>query len=209
MNIILQSHIFGPLQNNTYLLADPESHMAVIIDPAQGSHLLIDQLKQMGVTLKAIWITHAHFDHIFAVKSFLLSFPDTKVALHPLDFDLWEKGGGSLDFGYSFNIDVQPQLFLSHGQKITLGNLVIEVRHTPGHTPGHVIFYLPELHTAFTGDLIFYHSIGRTDFEGGDFEQLIQSIHTQLFTLPAQTRLLCGHGPETSVQEEMTNNPFV
>lgn len=209
MDIILQSHIFGPLHNNTYFLVDPENRMAVIIDPAQGSHLLIDQIKQMGVALNAIWITHAHFDHFFGIQSFLLSFPDAQVALHPLDLDLWREGGGSHDFGFSFKSDVHPQLFLIHGQKLTIGNLMIEVRHTPGHTPGHVIFYLPTMGTAFTGDLIFYHSIGRSDLRGGDSDQLIQSIHTQLFTLPANTRLLCGHGPETSVQEEMLNNPFV
>ena len=209
MDIILQSHIFGPMKNNTYLLADPVSGMAIIIDPAQGSHLLIDQLKQMGVTLNTIWITHAHFDHFCDIQSFLLSFPDAQVALHPLDLDLWEQGGGAYDLGFSFNTDIHPQLFLTNGQKLTIGNMMVEVRHTPGHTPGHVIFYLPAMKTAFTGDLIFYHSIGRSDLQGGDFDQLIQSIHTQLFSLPAQTRLLCGHGPETSVQEEMLNNPFV
>ncbi|HKJ26647.1 MAG TPA: MBL fold metallo-hydrolase, partial [Anaerolineales bacterium] len=103
----------------------------------------------------------------------------------------------------------KPTISLAHGQSLTLGAHTFEVRHTPGHTPGHVVFYAREDATLFCGDVIFRGSIGRTDLPRGDFNTLIESIRTQVFTLPDETLLLNGHGPETTVGYEKANNPFL
>jgi glyoxylase-like metal-dependent hydrolase (beta-lactamase superfamily II) len=107
------------------------------------------------------------------------------------------------------DIPGDPDLILKSGEKISLGESEIEVRHTPGHTPGSVTFYIQKLHAAFVGDLIFHRSIGRTDLDGGSFHTLKNSVKTQIFTLPEETTLFPGHGPATTVKEEMETNPFV
>ena len=100
-------------------------------------------------------------------------------------------------------------MLLAHRQALTIGETLVEVRHTPGHTPGHVVFYVPSEGVVFCGDLIFYGSVGRTDLPGGNHRQLIDSIQTQILSLPPQTHLLSGHGPETTVGDEIAANPFL
>ena len=100
-------------------------------------------------------------------------------------------------------------MLLAHRQSLTIGEILVEVRHTPGHTPGHVVFYAPSAGVVFCGDLIFYGSVGRTDLPGGNHRQLIESIQAQILSLPPQTRLFSGHGPETTVGDEIANNPFL
>jgi len=131
------------------------------------------------------------------------------VALHPADHVLWRAEGGAPLFGFRIDPGPEPTVDLYQGQRLTLGETQIEVRHTPGHTPGHCIFLAPRDGLCFCGDLIFQGGIGRTDLPGGDLDQLVQSIRTQVFTLPDTTRLLSGHGPETTVGQEKRNNPFV
>jgi hydroxyacylglutathione hydrolase len=131
------------------------------------------------------------------------------VALHPLDKPLWKLGGGAPWFGLQVEPGPEPSIALVHGQELVIGDNQFEVRHVPGHTPGHVIFYCAAQALAFVGDVIFQGGIGRTDFPGGSFQQLMQSLKQQVLTLPAETRLLSGHGPETSVGTERETNPFL
>ena len=105
--------------------------------------------------------------------------------------------------GFSLDPGPAPSMHLNHGQTLQVGSIKVKVLHTPGHTPGHVVFYCKELDAVMCGDLIFFHGIGRTDIDGGNFDQLITSIQNQIFTLPCKTRLLSGHGPETTIEEEM------
>ena len=206
----IQTYTIGQIENNTYVLTDPESQKAVVIDPAAGIETVIADLNTQKLALAAIWITHAHFDHIAGVSSLLSTFGnDIPVYLHPDDLPLWNAGGGAGDFGFDFDPKAQPSASFFDGQHISFGALTLEVRHTPGHSPGHVILYCQTMKTAFCGDLIFYHSVGRTDLPYSDSNALIQSIHQQIFTLPDATTLLCGHGPATSVGEERRNNPFL
>jgi glyoxylase-like metal-dependent hydrolase (beta-lactamase superfamily II) len=132
-----------------------------------------------------------------------------QIGLHAADLDLWKQGGGARFFGMEIEPGPKPTLFFTHAQKLFLGTATLEVRHTPGHTPGHVIFYAAENGIVFCGDLIFNHGIGRSDLPGGDQIELLNSIRTQVLTLPPQTRLLSGHGPETTVGEETVENPFL
>lgn len=210
MSLEIISFTLGPLENNTYLVGDPASGAAIIVDPAFGSQTVVREAASRGWTLQAIWLTHAHFDHIGGIPEVLgeLATP-LPIALHPADLPLWQRSGGAELFGMRLEPMPEPTFHLAHQQILNLGGETVEVRYAPGHTPGHVVFYLQSSNTALCGDLIFYHSVGRTDLPGGSHSLLIRSIQEQIFTLPPKTRLLSGHGPETTVEEEQMNNPFL
>lgn len=199
----------GPLDNNTYLLADSDQKVAVVVDPSFGSQAVLDEVAMRGWSLRQIWLTHAHFDHLAGVYEIEADYqPALPVGLHPADLPLWENRGDADQFGLTLDPGPRPTLWFEHGQHLSLGNEVIEVRHVPGHTPGHVAFY----HASgilWVGDLIFKNSVGRTDLAGGNFDVLLASIRSQVFSLPDATRLLPGHGPETNVGAERAGNPFV
>ena len=210
MTLTIKTFVLGPLQNNTYLIVDKTSNYATIIDPSIGSNFLIDEINSNKLVLKYIWVTHAHFDHFAGAENLARAFnPQIPIALHSSDISLWSEGGGAKQFGYDFKPGPLPKILLTDKQIISLGNSQFEVRHTPGHSQGHVVFYCENENVAFCGDLIFYHSIGRTDLPSSNSNALYKSIYEKIFTLPDKTRLLCGHGPPTTVIEEKTNNPFL
>ena len=204
------SFTLGPAQTNAYLVADSETKDAAVIDPAWDGHLILEAARQRGWRIAHLWYTHAHFDHIGGAGAIADSLnPLPLVALHPNDHVLWRAGGGGAFFGFDIDPGPEPTIDFYQGQILRLGSVELEVRFTPGHTPGHCILYVPSIGISFCGDVIFAGSVGRTDLPGGSWEQLEQSIKTQVFTLPDETRLLSGHGPETTVGEEKINNPFV
>jgi len=210
MSMIIKSFILGPIQNNTYLVADEETGHAAIVDPAAPSKEISSYIEKHGWKLKYIWITHAHFDHIGGVKWFQsLNEIPVPVAMHPLDMDLWKDGGGSKNFGFDFNSGSEPDFLIQDHQIIKLGDIAFEVLHTPGHTRGHVTFASKQDRVAFCGDLIFLHGIGRSDLDDSDEDDLYTSIREKIFTLPDDTILYPGHGPQTIVKEEKENNPFL
>ncbi|HKY54495.1 MAG TPA: MBL fold metallo-hydrolase [Anaerolineales bacterium] len=204
------SFTLGPAQTNAYLVADSETKEAAVIDPAWDGHLILDAAQKRGWRIGHLWYTHAHFDHIGGAGAIADALnPLPLVALHPNDHVLWRAGGGGAFFGFDIDPGPEPTIDFTHGQVLRLGNIEFEVRFTPGHTPGHCILYVSQADMCFCGDLIFAGSVGRTDLPGGNWEQLEESIKTQVFTLPDDTRLLSGHGPETTVGEEKRSNPFV
>lgn len=210
MTLEIVSFKLGPMQNNSYLLADVDTRTVVCIDPSFGSHVILNRIRQEDWTLTEIWITHAHFDHYIGVTPLVEAFqPGIKLGLHKDDLDLWEKGGEAAGLGVSIDVKAEPSFFFSHQQVLNVGDHHVEVRHTPGHTPGHVSFYTPDLSTLFCGDLIFYQSIGRTDMSYSSTEAIMHSINTQVLTLPEETKLLSGHGQETTVKYEKLHNPFL
>ena len=210
MSLSIYTYILGPLENNTYVVADSDSLEAAIIDPSFESETILEDIRHKGLKLTRIWLTHAHFDHFVGVgpinSNLAIPLP---VGLHSGDVNLWRHGGGADAFGLRIQPLEEPAIHFYHCQILKLGNLRFEVRHTPGHTRGHVVFYVEEASVVFCGDLIFRHSIGRTDLDGGDQVTLLRSIQTQILTLPPKTRLLSGHGPETTVAEESAENPFL
>ena len=204
------SFTLGPAQTNAYLVADSETKEAAVIDPAWDGHLILEAAQKRGWRIAHLWYTHAHFDHIGGAGAIADALnPLPLVALHPNDHVLWRAGGGGAIFGYDIDPGPEPTIDFSQGQILRLGSVEFEVRFTPGHTPGHCILYVYTLHICFCGDLIFAGSVGRTDLPGGNWEQLANSIKTQVYSMPDETRLLSGHGPETTVGEEKRNNPFV
>ena len=200
----------GPAVTNAYLVADPETKEAVVIDPAWDGQIILEAAGQRGWRIAHLWYTHAHFDHIGGAGAIADALnPLPLVALHPNDHVLWRAGGGGAVFGFDIDPGPEPTIDFYQGQILRLGSVEFEVRFTPGHTPGHCILYVASEKVCFCGDLIFAGSVGRTDLPGGNWEQLVESIKTQVFTMPDETRLLSGHGPGTTVGEEKRNNPFV
>lgn len=204
------SFTLGPAQTNAYLVADSETKEAAVIDPAWDGPVILAEAQKRGWRIAHLWYTHAHFDHIGGAGAIADALnPLPLVALHPNDHVLWRAGGGGALFGFDIDPGPEPTIDFSQGQILRLGSVEFEVRFTPGHTPGHCIFYIPSAGICFCGDLIFAGSVGRTDLPGASWDQLVESIRAQIFTLPDETRLLAGHGPATTVGEEKRSNPFV
>jgi len=200
----------GPAVTNAYLVADSETMEAAVIDPAWDGQIILEAARQRGWRIAHLWYTHAHFDHIGGAGAIADALnPLPLVALHPNDHVLWRAGGGGAVFGFDIDPGPEPTIDFYQGQIMRLGNVEFEVRFTPGHTLGHCILYVPSEKVCFCGDLIFAGSVGRTDLPGGNWEQLVESIKTQVFTMPDDTRLMSGHGPGTTVGEEKRKNPFV
>jgi hydroxyacylglutathione hydrolase len=202
--------VLGPVETNAYLVADTESGDAVVVDPAWDGAFIVEHAVQRGWQIRQFWLTHAHFDHFGGAAG--LAKPGDQPpqgALHPLDLSLWQAQGGAPLFGLHIDPGPRPEIALEHGQKLHVGEFTFEVRHAPGHTPGHVVFYCPARGVVFCGDVIFQGSIGRTDLPGGNYRTLIESIRTQILSLPDETLLFSGHGPETTVGDERATNPFL
>ncbi len=216
--------VLGPVATNCYLIADPKSGEAAVIDPAWDGPVILMEAQKRGWKIGQLWYTHAHFDHFGGAAEIARALktnpdpdgsitpgtsPQLIVALHPLDRELWRLKGGAPLFGMRIDPGPEPTLELAHCQSLHLGNTTFEVHHTPGHTPGHCAFYCAQSNVLFSGDLIFLRGVGRTDLPGGDWEKLVESIRKQVYTLPEETQILSGHGEETRVGEEKRKNPFV
>lgn len=200
----------GPFAQNGYLAVCDRSGAAVLIDPGAGASGMVRQLLAAGSTPAAILLTHAHLDHIDGIGTVREAFPDVPIHLHPADRPLYDAAPSqAAAFGLPPFAVPPPTHELTHGQRFPFGECTLEVRHAPGHSPGHVILWAEPDGLALVGDVVFAGSIGRTDLPGGDFRTLIESIRRQVLTLPPATRLLSGHGAETTVEWEARHNPFL
>lgn len=204
----------NPLGVNTYVLYD-ETGECVVIDAAcffpDEKELLFHFIIDNNLIVKHLVNTHLHFDHLFGVNYLAAQF-GLKLQAHRADAFLLENLPQQLQvFGFNSTVDFKPEIgrYLTENDIILFGNQQLEILHVPGHSPGSLVFYNRDAKYAVVGDVIFNGSIGRTDLEGGNFEQLIESIRTQLFTLPDETLLYPGHGPKTTVGREKKENPFV
>lgn len=208
--LTIATFTLGTVMTNSFLVADSKTKDAVVIDPADRGRMIVSEAEKRGWHIGNIWLTHAHFDHLAGAAGVADHLnPAPPVALHPDDYPLWRMQGGAMLFGMRIDPGPEPTVDLKHGMIMHLGGNQIEVRHAPGHTRGHVIFYCAKDGIAFVGDVIFQGSIGRTDLPGGDYDTLIRSIQEQVLSLPDETRLLSGHGPETTVGQERRTNPFL
>lgn len=199
----------GPFAENTYLLTEGDE--ALIIDPGfmEDSEYQKVKSKIDGATLKAIVLTHAHVDHVLGIDNVLEDY-DVPVFLNDKDRYLWDNfSSQAAMFGFQtqgFSFDPEP---LPVQPEWTIGNFSFDVRYTPGHSPDHVSLYSEKDDAVIAGDALFKEGIGRTDLYKGDFSVLEQSISQQLYSLPDQTVVYPGHGPETTIGHEKQSNPFV
>lgn len=210
MTLHVETLVCGPIENNVFILSDEITGEAAVIDPSFQPEIVAEHVSQHQLTMEHILITHAHFDHFYGVHYLLQMLPSIKsVLLHQDDLYNWQSGGGAQHF-MGIQLDVEaPLQFISDGEELLICGKKCEVRHAPGHSSGSVIYNFQDEKLAFVGDVIFFHGVGRTDLDDGNSSQLLDSIHRQVFTLPGDTLLYPGHGPATTVTEEITNNPFL
>lgn len=207
-------------QQNTRVVACEATMRAICIDPGESSPELVAYINDRGLTLQAIALTHGHLDHIGGTSAMYEAFPEAEIIIHEGDAPLYyglprqplmmgvpESQLEAL--GLKFEPPPQATRYWQHGETYEVGDLRFSVRHCPGHTPGHVVLAEENLEKVFVGDCLFYGSIGRTDLPGGDHEQLLESIERNIMSLPDETVVYSGHGPETTVGRERRQNPFL
>lgn len=209
MHYEIQVHPVGPLEMNSILLtgSGPETREAILIDPGDEPEHLIELVESTGCDLVALLATHGHFDHVGAAAAVSDHF-GLPLRCHPADLELIERMPG-IQTAYGFPSTAVPrcQTDLTDGQTIPCAGDQLLVKHVPGHSPGQIML-LWQNH-ALVGDCLFAGSIGRTDLPGGDYSQLEKSIRESIYSLPDETIVVCGHGPNTTVGHEKRHNPFV
>lgn len=208
--MIIETFPVGALQCNCSIVACPDSKEALVIDPGGDAPLIKEKLKTMGLTAKYLLHTHAHFDHIGATRQ-LKEELGAEILLHPDDLFLYDNIQMQ---GRLFGMEVQPTLPVDRKfedeMSIPFGAASTLVLHTPGHTPGSVCFHIEGTESLlFSGDTIFRGSIGRTDLWGGSMPDLLKSIRQRLLPLDDSTRIVPGHGPESTIWDEKQRNPFL
>lgn len=201
--MILKIYREAPIDNNNYLLIDEESKEAVLIDCSAVEPDLKNTLEQYGAKLKYILLTHGHFDHVAGIRP-----TEAKMVMHESDLPVLNQTNMYLPaFGIPEITIPKIDIYVQDGDIINLGKNEIKVIHTPGHTQGGVCYLTDNM--LFSGDTIFRESVGRCDLEGGNFEQIVESIKTKIFTLPEETVIYPGHGKQTTVGWEKVHNCFM
>ncbi|VAW54949.1 Hypothetical metal-binding enzyme, YcbL homolog [hydrothermal vent metagenome] len=197
-------------QQNCSLLWCDQTLEAVLVDPGGDIKLLLSAVKKKQLNLKAIWLTHGHLDHVGGCAELLTHLHLPIIGPHKDDRFLIEALPEQCEmFGFSLVDDFNPNQWLDEDDELTLGNEVFTVLFSPGHTPGHIILKHDKQKLLWVGDVIFKHSIGRTDFPRGNHQALLSSINKQLLTLADDYHFIPGHGPESSIGEERLHNPFL
>lgn len=205
----IERYAVGPVQANAYLLIDGSKGRSVLIDPGAEGERLVAAVDASGTTLDAVWLTHAHFDHVAGLGAVLDRY-DVPVYLHPEDRPLYDLAETlAARHGIAIRVPTVATVPLEHGSILNVGGLSARTLFTPGHAPGHCAFHLEREATLFSGDALFRGSIGRTDLPTMDGPTLLASIARELLTLPDATRVWPGHGPDTTIAEEIATNPFL
>lgn len=196
----------GAFQENCYLVEDPKTNAIAIVDPGSEPERIVDAIDKSGGRVEAIWITHAHVDHIGAIAPLKKKY-NVPVWLHPLDEPLYRVGGRQAQlYGIPYEEPPAPDRKFAEGEKVTLGALELDVIHVPGHAPGHVVIYGHG--NALVGDCLFAGSIGRTDLPFSNPSHLEASLK-RIASLPPETVVHPGHGDSTTIGEERLSNPFL
>lgn len=207
--MLLNTVIVTEFMTNCFILCDEASKEAIIIDPGGEGQKILREVEKMGAVLKTVIVTHAHVDHIGALKDIKDALgPD--IMLHKAEQPILKSASkmGRL-FGISIVDPPEPDRFLAEGDKISCGDITLSVLETPGHSPGGISLVTSDGKRCFAGDTLFAGSIGRTDLPGGDYRTLIESIKTKLIPLGDDVKVFTGHGPATTIGVERRYNPFL
>lgn len=202
--------ILGDYETNCYILqANPDSRNCLIIDTGLEASDLLDFLDKKSLNPLALILTHGHADHITGAAPLREKFPKIQILIHKDDVEMLACGKMNLSIlaGITEKSPAADTL-LEDGQQLNIAEIKLKVIHTPGHTTGGICLYDENNNTLFSGDTLFAGSVGRTDLPGGNTQQLLESIKQKIFTLPEQTTVYPGHGPETNVEREKQTNPF-
>ncbi len=204
--MIIRNITTGQLEVNCYIVTDNASADTLIIDPGDEPERIIASIEKYKLHVIYIVLTHAHFDHVCAIKELKDAY-QALLIMHSDEQDIYKKTKMQcLSWGYEQNDFPSPDRTVGEGDTITIGTTFFRVMHTPGHSPGSICLHCGG--TLFTGDTLFAGSVGRTDLYGGDGKKLISSLK-RIMSLPADTKIFCGHGKETTVANEIRHNPFI
>ena len=204
----IQNFVLGMVGTNCYLVVNEEEKQCILIDPAVYSGEIAEQIRREGLDLRAILLTHGHFDHIMGIDGFRKEFPEIPVYAHREEEALLKDASmnASLEFGRQYTFS--GAAYAEDGDVLDLAGMQFQVIHTPGHTIGGCCYYLQEEKVLFSGDTLFQESIGRTDFPTGNGGQLMRSIREKLFILPEETAVYPGHMERTTIGDEKKYNPY-
>lgn len=200
-----------PFQQNCTILFDEAEKRGVVVDPGGDVDRILATIKDNGLTIDAIWITHGHIDHAGGAMELKEALGIDIIGPHEADKPLLENlENQAVRFGLTGNVrNCVPDRFLTEGEVVSFGEHKFEVLHCPGHAPGHVVYYNREAGFAHVGDVLFQGSVGRTDLPGGDHDTLISSIKDKLLPLGDEIGFICGHGPGSRFGDERRTNPFL
>ena len=208
--MIIDKLVLGPFSTNCYIVGSESSRAGIIIDPADDAKTILDRVKGLELDIKIIILTHGHIDHVGALKA-VKEATGAEMAIHTDDAKSLRGLRGWLQSflvpGLTYPLPPPPDRLLKDGDSINVAGLSFKVLHTPGHTPGGICLLGEGI--VFSGDTLFNYGIGRTDLPGGSYNQLLESIRTKLMTLPDDTIVYPGHGPETIISAERQANPFL
>ena len=204
----IENFVLGMVHTNCYLVSNEDTKEGFIVDLATDSPELVNHIKKSGIQIKGILLTHGHFDHIMGVKEFIKEFP-TPVYAHEDEKELLKDPALNLSVMRVKGYSIEEVHFLKDNESLNLAGFQIQALHIPGHTPGGCSYYLPNEGVVFTGDSLFYHSIGRTDFPYGETSLLVDSIKEKLLVLPEDTKVLPGHADATSIANEKKYNSYL
>ncbi|MEZ5308025.1 MAG: MBL fold metallo-hydrolase [Pyrinomonadaceae bacterium] len=218
--MLIEKFTITPFQQNTRVVACGKTSQAIVIDPGEESQELNNFLRDNSLNLVAVALTHGHLDHAGGTAALKRAFPEAEVVIHKDDEDLYLKiprqplamgipASQLKALGLDYEDPPPPTRYWEHGEKFHVGELEFDILHCPGHTPGHVVLAERNEQKVFVGDCLFLGSIGRTDLPGGSYEQLLDSIETNILGLGDDFVVYSGHGPETTVGHERATNPFL
>jgi hydroxyacylglutathione hydrolase len=207
--MIVERVIVGPFQENCYVIGDEDSGIGALIDPGDEAPRIALTVERMGLSISQIIVTHAHIDHVGAIAPLTDEFLCPVLMHEEAEAMLQTMPQQAMMMGMRFGKVPKVDRHIADDEMLEVGNLRLRSLYTPGHAPGHLAFYAEEQEVVFSGDALFAGSVGRTDLPGGSMEVLLRSISERLLTLPDATRVLSGHGPETTIGRERMTNPFL
>lgn len=207
--MILKTLVVGPIAANCFIIGDSATNEGAIIDPGGDAQRILQEVKETGLSIKFIIATHGHFDHNAAVGP-LKEALKCDFLLHKSDLTFVQRSiSTARNWGIAIDQVPDPDRYVTESDILMIGSIELKIIHTPGHSPGGISLYIESEGILFSGDTLFFTSVGRTDFDGGSMEQLQASIKEKLYTLPENTVVYTGHGERTTIGDEKKNNFFV